>query len=156
MWLGAAGAFGVHVVIAATVGVGLVHLLPHRAVEALVAGLFAAGAVLVLRESDAEELELVEREARSHHRVATTAFAVIFVAEWGDLTQILIANLAAHYHAALSVGVGSALALWAVAGIGVIGGQGVLRVMPAATMHRVSGALLALLAVLAAWSAVRG
>ena len=42
------------------------------------------------------------------------------------------------------------------AGIGVIGGQGVLRVMPAATMHRVSGALLALLAVLAAWSAVRG
>jgi len=96
VWLGAAGAFGVHVVIAATVGVGLVHLLPHRAVEALVAGLFAAGAVLVLRESDAEELELVEREARSHHRVATTAFAVIFVAEWGDLTQILIANLAAH------------------------------------------------------------
>ena len=156
VWLGAAGAFFVHVVIAATVGVGLVHLLPHRAVEALVAGLFALGAVLVLRESDAEELELVEREARSHRRVATTAFAVIFVAEWGDLTQILIANLAAHYHAALSVGVGSALALWAVAGLGVIGGQGVLRVMPAQTMHRISGILLGLLAALAAWSALRG
>jgi putative Ca2+/H+ antiporter (TMEM165/GDT1 family) len=88
--------------------------------------------------------------------VATTAFAVIFVAEWGDLTQILVANLAAHYHAALSVGVGSALALWAVAGIGVVGGQGVLRVMPVATMHRISAAMLTVLALLAAWSALRG
>jgi len=156
VWLGAAGAFAVHVVIAVTVGVGLVHLLPHRAVEVVVAALFAIGAVLVLREGDAGEIELVAREAVSHRRVASTAFAVIFVAEWGDLTQILIANLAAHYHAALSVGIGSALALWTVAGIGVVGGQGVLRIVPAATVHRVSGALLALLAGVALWSAVRG
>jgi putative Ca2+/H+ antiporter (TMEM165/GDT1 family) len=144
------------VVIATTVGVALVHLLPHRAVEALVAGLFALGALLVSREGDSAETELVAREVRSHRRVATTAFAVIFVAEWGDLTQILIANLAAHYHAALSVGVGSALALWAVAGLAVMGGQGALRLVPAATMHRISAILLAVLAVVAASSAVRG
>jgi putative Ca2+/H+ antiporter (TMEM165/GDT1 family) len=156
VWLGAAGAFAVHVVIATTAGVGLVHLLPHRAVEVLVAGLFALGAVLVSREGESAETELIAREARSYRRVATTAFAVIFVAEWGDLTQILIANLAAHYHAALSVGVGSALALWSVAGIAVVGGQGVLRLVPATTMHRVSAILLAGLAAFAAWSAVRG
>jgi putative Ca2+/H+ antiporter (TMEM165/GDT1 family) len=156
VWLGAATAFGVHVVIAATVGVGLVHLLPHWAVEALVAGLFALGAVYMFRESDTAETELVTREARTHRQVATTAFAVIFVAEWGDLTQILVANLAAHYHAALSVGVGSALALWTVAGIGVIGGQGVLRIMPVTVMHRISALLLSLLALFAAWSALRG
>ena len=156
VWLGAAGAFFIHVVIATTVGVGLFHLLPHRAVEALVAALFAAGALYMLREGDSEEVELVEREARSHRKVATTAFAVIFVAEWGDLTQILIANFAAQYHAALSVGAGSALALWSVAGLGVVGGQGVLRVVPATTMHRVSAVLLGLLAILAAWSAIRG
>jgi len=156
VWLGAAGAFFIHVVIATTVGVGLFHLLPHRAVEALVAGLFAAGALYMLRESDSEEVELVEREARSHRKVATTAFAVIFVAEWGDLTQILIANFAAQYHAALSVGVGSALALWSVAALGVVGGQGVLRIVPATTMHRVSAVLLGVLAILAAWSAMRG
>jgi putative Ca2+/H+ antiporter (TMEM165/GDT1 family) len=156
VWLGAAGAFAVHVVIATTVGVGLVHLLPHRAVEALVAGLFVLGAVLVAREGEADETELVTREGRSHRRVATTAFVVIFVAEWGDLTQILIANLSAHYHAALSVGVGSALALWAVAGIAVVGGQGILRLVPATTMHRVSAVLLVGLAVAAAASAVRG
>ncbi|HVW31717.1 MAG TPA: TMEM165/GDT1 family protein [Acidimicrobiia bacterium] len=156
VWLGAATAFAVHVVIATTIGVGLVHILPHRAVEALVAGLFALGAVYMLRESDDEEEDLVAREARSHRRVITTAFAVIFVAEWGDLTQILVANLAAHYHAAVSVGLGSALALWSVAGIGVIGGQGVLRVIPIRTMHRLSAALLAILAIVSAMSAVRG
>jgi putative Ca2+/H+ antiporter (TMEM165/GDT1 family) len=156
VWVGAAAAFAVHVVIAATVGVGLVHLLPHRAVEALVAALFALGAVYMARESDNLETELVTAEVRNHRRVATTAFAVIFVAEWGDLTQILVANLAAHYHAALSVGVGSALALWAVAGIGVVGGQSVLRLIPVGTMHRISAALLTLLALLAAWSALRG
>jgi putative Ca2+/H+ antiporter (TMEM165/GDT1 family) len=157
VWLGAAAAFAVHVVIAATVGVGLVHLLPHRAVEGVVAALFALGAGYMFRESDTDDAtEIVAREVRTHQRVATTAFAVIFLAEWGDLTQILVANLAAHYHAALSVGVGSALALWAVAGIGVVGGQGVLRVMPVATMHRISAALLTLLALLAASSALRG
>jgi hypothetical protein len=51
-----------------------------------------------------------------------TAFLVIFIAEWGDLTQILTANLAAKYHSALSVGVGSTLALWAVATVAVASG----------------------------------
>ena len=37
VWLGAAGAFLVHVVIATTIGVGLFALLPHRVVEAVVA-----------------------------------------------------------------------------------------------------------------------
>jgi putative Ca2+/H+ antiporter (TMEM165/GDT1 family) len=156
VWLGAAGAFFIHVVIATTVGVGLFHLLPHRAVDGLVAVLFAAGALYMLRESEEGEVELVAREARSHRKVATTAFAVIFVAEWGDLTQILIANFAAHYHAAVSVGVGSALALWSVAALGVVGGQGVMRIVPAKTMHRVSAVLLGLLAILAVWSAIRG
>jgi putative Ca2+/H+ antiporter (TMEM165/GDT1 family) len=156
VWLGAAAAFAVHVVIAATVGVGLVHVLPHRAVEALVAGLFALGAVYMFRESDSEPTPIVARGVGTHRRVATTAFAVIFVAEWGDLTQILVANLAAHYHAALSVGIGSALALWSVAAIGVVGGQGIMRVMPIATIHRISAVLLSLLAVAAGWSALQG
>ena len=50
-------------------------------------------------------------------------FAVIFAAEWGDLTQLLTANLAAHYHAPLSVATGAILALWAVSAIAVTGGR---------------------------------
>jgi len=51
VWLGAAAAFVVHVAIAVTVGVALFHLLPHRAVDGLVAAMFLVGAGLALREA---------------------------------------------------------------------------------------------------------
>ena len=156
VWLGAAAAFAVHVVIATTIGVALFHLLPHQALEALVAVMFLAGAVLALREAAKQrhEEELVEREVASHGRVAVTAFLVIFVAEWGDLTQILTANLAAHYHNALSVGVGAVLALWTVAALAVASGQSLLRVINIATVRIVTAVVLAGLAAWAAWAAI--
>ena len=158
VWLGAAGAFAIHVVIAVTIGVALFHLLPHRVLAAVVAAMFLAGAALALREATKEEKEeeaLVDREMASHHRVAVTAFIVIFLAEWGDLTQILMANLAAHYHAPLSVAVGSLLALWAVAGIAVVGGQGLLRIVEVRTLRIVTAVVLVALSGWAIWEAVR-
>ena len=86
--------------------------------------------------------------------MATTAFAVIFVAEWGDLTQILTANLAAHYQSGLSVAVGATAALWCVAALAVVGGQGLLRYVPVAVVRRVTGVVLLMLAGIAAWSAI--
>jgi putative Ca2+/H+ antiporter (TMEM165/GDT1 family) len=157
VWLGAAAAFAVHVVIAVTVGVALFHLLPRRALDAFVAAMFLAGAVLALREATKgrEEEKLVEREVASHRRTAITAFLVIFLAEWGDLTQILTANLAAHYHDAASVGIGALLALWAVAGLAVVGGQSLLRVVNIATVRIVTAIVLTGLAGWAIWLAVR-
>jgi putative Ca2+/H+ antiporter (TMEM165/GDT1 family) len=157
VWLGAAAAFAVHVVIAVTIGVALFHLLPHRALEAIVAAMFFTGAVLALREARKarSEEELVEREVASHQRVAVTAFIVIFLAEWGDLTQILTANLAAHYHDALSVGVGALLALWAVAAIAVLAGQSVLRLVNIATVRIVTAIVLFALTGWAIYEAVR-
>ena len=95
VWLGATGAFMVHVVIATTIGVALFHLLPHRVLDGIVALMFLVGARLAIREArKAEEEEsLIESEAKSGLRVLTTAFVVIFLAEWGDLTRILTANL---------------------------------------------------------------
>jgi putative Ca2+/H+ antiporter (TMEM165/GDT1 family) len=154
VWVGAAGAFLVHVVIATTIGVAIFKLLPERVVSALVAVMFLGGAVYAYRESAKDESELVAHEAATHKRVVTTAFFVIFIAEWGDLTQILTANLAAHYHSALSVGVGATAALWTVALLAVVGGQGLLRVVPLAIVRRVTAAILLLLAGIATWSAV--
>jgi Ca2+/H+ antiporter, TMEM165/GDT1 family len=156
VWLGAAAAFAVHVVIAVTIGVALFHLLPRRALDAVVAAMFIAGALLAAREATKErdEESLVQREVASHRRIAVTAFLVIFLAEWGDLTQILTANLAAHYHDALSVGVGSLLALWTVAGLAVIGGQSILRVVNVATVRIITAVVLTGLAGWAIWEAV--
>jgi putative Ca2+/H+ antiporter (TMEM165/GDT1 family) len=156
VWLGAAAAFFVHVVIATTIGVGLFRVLPHRAVEAVVAVLFLVGAIFALREKADDEVELVEREETSHRQVAVAAFVVIFVAEWGDLTQILTANLAAHYHSPLSVGLGAVLALWSVALIAVVGGQGLMRYVNVVVLHRCMAAVLIVLAIITAVSAIRG
>jgi putative Ca2+/H+ antiporter (TMEM165/GDT1 family) len=155
VWLGAAGAFAVHVVIATTIGVALFHVLPHQALEAFVAALFLGGAVLALREAAKERREtaLVEKETASHRRVVITAFFVIFIAEWGDITQILTANLAAHYHNALSVGLGALLALWTVAGLAVVSGQSLLRFVNIATIRIVTSVVLFGLAGWAAWEA---
>lgn len=154
VWLGAAAAFVVHVGIATTVGVGLFKLLPHRAVDGVVALLFVLGAVYAWIERTRDEEPLVKREAAAH-QVVTTAFVVIFVAEWGDLTQILTANLAAHYHSPLSVGLGAVAALWAVAALAVVGGQGLLRWINIQTVRRITAVVLVVLAAYTTWSALR-
>jgi putative Ca2+/H+ antiporter (TMEM165/GDT1 family) len=154
VWLGAAAAFFVHVVIAVSIGVGLFKILPDRGVHLVVAGLFAASgaaAFIAARTADEREEELIVEHAAS--RVFVTAFVVIFLAEWGDLTQILTANLAVRYHSALSVGIGAVLGLWAVSGVAVVGGRGLLARLPAFHLRVATGVVLSALAV---WELVLG
>jgi Ca2+/H+ antiporter, TMEM165/GDT1 family len=84
-----------------------------------------------------------------------TAFIVIFVAEWGDLTQILTVNLAAKYHSPVSVAVGAILALWAVAAVAVVSGQTLLRYLNIATLRKITAGVLVALAAYSAYLAVR-
>jgi putative Ca2+/H+ antiporter (TMEM165/GDT1 family) len=156
VWLGAAAAFLIHVVIAITIGVGLFALLPHRVVDGLVAALFLGGAIYAFIEGNRDETRLIEHEVTTRQQVVTTSFVVIFVAEWGDLTQILTTNLAAHYHSPLSVGVGAVLALWCVAALAVASGQSLLRVLSITVIRRVTGVVLLALAGYATWAAISG
>jgi putative Ca2+/H+ antiporter (TMEM165/GDT1 family) len=153
VWFGAACAFAVHVVIATTVGVALFAVLPSRVVDGVVAAMFLLGAVYAWAEGSKDERGLAERQA-SKHGVVLTAFVVIFVAEWGDLTQILTANLAAHYHSAVSVGLGAVLALWAVAGIAVASGQTLLRFVNISTIRKFTAVVLVALAVYSTYLAL--
>jgi putative Ca2+/H+ antiporter (TMEM165/GDT1 family) len=159
VWFGAAGAFVVHVVIAVSVGVALFRILPARAVDLLVAVLFAVGAVLAFVESaekDEEAAEeIVEETEVRVHRVAGTAFLVVFIAEWGDLTQVLTANLAARYHAPLSVAVGAVLALLSVAAIAAFSGNALVRVLPGRLLRRITGTACAVLSVVALVATLR-
>jgi len=88
-------------------------------------------------------------------RPVLTAFAVIFVAEWGDLTQILTASLTAQYHSPLSVGTGALLALWSAAAIAVTGGRHLGRLISDRHLQIVTAVLLGGLAIYATWSALR-
>jgi Ca2+/H+ antiporter, TMEM165/GDT1 family len=148
VFIGVAAAFAVHVGLAIAAG-SLLALLPHRPLEAIVAALFALGAILLLRGrhggGDDEHVELHGREP-GFWRVAWTSFAVILVAEFGDLTQIATATLAARYHDPLSVGVGAVLALWAVAAVAIAGGRGLLKIIPLTWITRIAAAIMLVLA----------
>jgi putative Ca2+/H+ antiporter (TMEM165/GDT1 family) len=162
VWMGAAAAFLVHVIIAVTAGHFLT-LLPKQVVEIVVAVLFAVGAGLLLFGKNEDEEEITspeEKEAKrlSHSflKVFTTSFLVVFLGEWGDITQIATANYAAKYHDALSVGIGAVLGLWTVAAFGVIVGSKVLNRIPARTVQRLTGVILLLFAILSAVAAFKG
>lgn len=146
VWLGAAGAFLVHVVAAVAAG-RLLALLPHRALEIVTTSLFFAGAVYLLvvpeRTEEAKGAREGARELPERSwRVVGTAFVVILVGELGDLTQILMVNLEARYHQPVSVFVGAYLALLSVAALGAFGGRALLRFVPLAVVRRLAGVVL--------------
>ena len=159
VWIGVAGAFVVQCLIAVVAG-GLLSLAPERLVAVVIAILFAAGAAVLLLGGDdptAGAGEPADRVgAPSARRAVATSFGVLFVSEWGDLSQLATAGFAARSGDPLSVFVGSVLALWAVAGIAVVAGRALLRVVPLRLVRRLAGFGLAVLAVATAAQAVRG
>ena len=143
VFAGAAAAFAIQVALAVTAG-GLLSLLPHRVTEIIVAVLFVVGAVILLRQKPATTDEYTETGdgRRSFLPVALTSFGIVFVAEFGDLTQIVTANLAARFHDPLAVGIGATAGLWVAAALAIIGGRSLLKVLPVKWLSRGSAAIL--------------
>lgn len=160
--IGAALGFATQAAIAVAAG-SAIALLPETPVKAVSAAIFAIGAVLMLRmvEDPAEEEEEVERElaatpaAPSPWRVIGTCFLVLFLAEWGDLTQLLTASLSAKYDNPTAVFTGSFLGLMAVAALAVFGGKALLRVMPLNWVRRVAAIGFGAVAVFTALEAAK-
>jgi putative Ca2+/H+ antiporter (TMEM165/GDT1 family) len=158
VFCGVAAAFAAHVVIAVAIG-GVFALLPRRLVLFVVAALFAGGAaLLLLGREDGEAGEPSRAAAAGQHplRIALASFGVVFLGEWGDITQLTTANLAARYRDPVSVGIGALLALWAVAALALTVGRGLVQRVPARLVRRLTGLVLAALAVLSLVEAIRG
>jgi putative Ca2+/H+ antiporter (TMEM165/GDT1 family) len=153
--IGAALGFAVQCGIAVGAG-SAVALLPKAPVHAVTAAIFALGAVLMLRplNDSAKEQREVESELDDVPaepgtlRVILTSFLVLFIAEWGDLTQLLTASLSAKYHQPFSVFTGSLLGLVTVAALGVTGGKALLRVVPMTWVRRIAAAAFGVVAVI--------
>lgn len=147
----------------------LLALLPATAVKSVVAALFVLGAAYLLfvperREmAGAEEIEARDpnwpplpspatapaagaapaaRRAPEWLRVSLATFSLVALAEFGDITQLLIANLTARYHDPLSVFTGAAAAFVCVSAAAVIGGRFIVRVLPLSVVRRISGLAL--------------
>jgi putative Ca2+/H+ antiporter (TMEM165/GDT1 family) len=168
VWIGVSAAFVVQCLVAVVAG-GLLALLPTALVSAVAGTLFLVGAVVLWRgagsadedqaaeEQTAEEQEAAARTIADVHgfKVVATSFGVLFLAEWGDLSQLLTAGLAARYNDPVSVFVGSLLALVTVAGLAVILGRTLLRFVRLSTIRRVGAVVCLVLACLAAYDVVR-
>jgi putative Ca2+/H+ antiporter (TMEM165/GDT1 family) len=158
VWVGASTALVIHAALAVVAG-GIIAAFPERLVELAAGILFAVGAVVLLREGDTiedDEEGVGPVVTTTRAGAARTAFAVVFLAEWGDLTQLATASLAARSGDPLSVFLGSALALTAVAGVACLSGRALLRVLPVALLRRIAAAVFALLAVASLVAAIRG
>ncbi|MGK5531366.1 TMEM165/GDT1 family protein [Streptomyces sp. URMC 129] len=162
VFAGVAAAFVVHVALAVAAG-SVLTLLPRRPLQAVVGALFLGGALLLLREArkggaeeNGEDEEVKAPSDPSFWRVAGSGFALIMVAEFGDITQIMTANLAARYDDPLSVALGAVLALWAVAGLGILGGRALLRRVPLHLITRVAATVMLVLAGFSFAEAITG
>lgn len=169
VWVGVALAFAVQTAIAVTVG-GLIAQLPRTPVLVLVALLFAVGAVLLWRSAAGADAEEAQTEAevtakvgggagaqtgRGHAlRAVGTSFVVLFLAEWGDLSQLFTAGLAAQTGDPVSVFAGAWLALLLVSGAGALLGRALLARLRLATVRRIGAAVCAVLAVVSAAGAL--
>ena len=159
VWVGVSLAFLVQCVVAVTAG-GLLSLLPEPVVVAASAVLFLVGAFVLWRgakDADADEAEAEEefggKATGDVHglRVVATSFGVLFLAEWGDLSQLLTAGLAARYQDPVSVFAGSWLALVTVAGLAAVIGRTLLRHVRLGTIRRVGATVCLVLAGLATY-----
>ena len=158
VWVGVASAFLVQTLVAVTVG-GLLAQLPRTPVQVVAALMFLAGGIILLRgagRADEEEAETEEEFAHKGAATATglkavaTSFVVLFLAEWGDLSQLFTASMVITHDDPVSVFVGALAALAAVSGLAALLGRALLAKIHLSTVRRVGGVVCLMIALVSA------
>lgn len=150
IFLGTAAAFVIQSAVAVAAG-SIFALLPREPVRIGAGILFLVMAALLVRQNlkktEVQEEREVEREEQRHRRPFVTAFIVVFVAEWGDLTQLATAALQARYREPVVVFVAATLALWAVSAIAVGLGNRLGAWVPERPLQFAAAAVMVLVAI---------
>ena len=155
VWIGVGLAFLVQTLVAVVAG-GLLAKLPTTPVQLVAIAMFLIGGVILLKGAagaDAEEAETEEEFAEKSNRqvrgwqIVSTCFGIIFLAEWGDLSQLLTASMVLKYGEPVSVFLGAWAALLAVSALGAALGRTLLTKMKLSTIRRIGGAVCLVLAL---------
>jgi len=148
---GAVVAFSALNAIAVIFGAVAGQWIPEQVLAIAVAILFAVFGLKNLLAKEEDDDEIVEK--KSGHGIFLTTFLMIFLAEFGDKTQISVAGLGAT-EPPLPVWLGATAALATTTFVGIWAGKTLLSKVPQRTMNRVSGSLFLLFAAFAAYKAV--
>ena len=153
--VGAGLALAVQSLVAVVAG-QLFSLLPHRPVQVAASLLFLVSAVVMWLRKEESEDDIAERRTSAGFWATTgLVFMIVFIAEWGDLTQIATAALAAEYRAPVIVFSSATLALWAVAAIAVFVGHRAGKLLDPHVTQRFAAVLFALVGAALLMHAVR-
>jgi putative Ca2+/H+ antiporter (TMEM165/GDT1 family) len=153
VWVGAVAAFTIHVTVAVVAG-SAIGLLPDALVGGVVAAMFTIGAIVLFRSARAgrERLDdpdpVVDVSART---AVLGSFGLVALAEWGDLTQLATAGLAARSDDPVAVWIGALAALASVAAIAATFGRQIVARVP---VHRINYIASGVFAALAVWTLV--
>ena len=149
---GAVAAFAVLNGLAVVFGAAIASWLPKYLVAACVALLFGGfGLNALLNHDDEDDEEVVEK---SGHGIFFTTFLLITVAEFGDKTQLAVVAFSSTA-SPLAVWIGASLALTFTSALGVLAGRTLLQRIPLNLLHKISGVIFLLLAVVAGVQAYR-
>lgn len=148
--LGAVTGFAVINLLAVLFGTVVASWIPAFWLALIVAGLFGFFGIQSLLMKD--DLDDENAELLSNKSVFITALLMIFIAEFGDKTQLAVAGLASTYHG-VPVWIGATLALLVTTALGVWVGQRLLKRLPLRLIQKFSGVLFLLLALVALYQA---
>jgi Ca2+/H+ antiporter, TMEM165/GDT1 family len=143
---GAAAALAIQSLVGVIAG-SVLSLLPARAVHIGSGVLFLVSAVLMWRKNDEEPAADDKDGQLGFAKAFTMSFMVVFVAEWGDLTQIATAGFAARYKQPVLVFCAATAALWAVAALAVILGNRAGHLLNPRVTQKIAAVLFALVGV---------
>jgi putative Ca2+/H+ antiporter (TMEM165/GDT1 family) len=143
--IGAATALTIQSAIAVTAG-HVLSLLPERPVHLVAGGIFVVSAVAMWRRKE-EAHDESSRVGGGFWRSLWVVFGVIFLAEWGDLTQLGTAALAAQYRSPWIIFAGSTLGLWAASAIAIFVGNRAARLLDPRRIQRVAATIFAVVGV---------
>lgn len=134
---GAIVAFALLNLIAVSLGAVAAVWLPRWSVLAVVAVLFLWFGIQAFLNSDDDD---DEESSLSLKSLVLSAFLLIFMAEFGDKTQLAVAGLGSAREP-IAVWAGATLALIATTLIGVFSGRALMRYISLQWLHRASGVL---------------
>jgi len=144
--IGATAAFAVLNLLAVLFGAAVAAWLPEWLVIMAVAVLFAGFGISALRYTEDDKDD--EIDEKPGHGIVATTFLLIFLAEFGDKTQIAVAGLGSTNEPS-AVWAGATVALALTSLLGVLAGRKLLNRLPLKWIHRISGVFFLLLAIFA-------